>query len=42
VKEMRALVEVAKGPKFEPEIVTIAHDVKGRLVTETELTKGVS
>jgi len=42
VRERRALIEVAKGPKFEPEIVTLTDDVRGRFVIATELINGVA
>jgi hypothetical protein len=42
VRYRRALIELAKEPKFDPDIVTLTDDVKGRFVTETELTNGAA
>jgi hypothetical protein len=42
VRERRALIVVANGPKFEPKIVTLTEDERGRFVISTELTKGVA
>ena len=42
VRARRALTVVAKAPKFEPVIVTLADDVSGIFVNATELTNGVT
>ena len=42
VRVRRALIVVAKAPKFEPVMVTLADEVSGTFVNARELAKGVT